>query len=92
MSVTLFIEKTYKETLDLIGKAYTSIFEDRLCELLNQTPDVIAELCRNLEWQIQDGDYPRLILPRRAVPVKVATELSENLLAKLTDFVSFLEN
>lgn len=85
-------EKTYKETLDLIGKAYTSIFEDRLCEMLNQTPDVIAELCRNLEWEIQGGDYPRLILPRRPVPVKVPTELSENLLAKLTDFVSFLEN
>lgn len=87
-----FIEKTYKETLDLIGKAYTSIFEDRVCELLNQTPDAIDELCKNLEWEIQAGDYPRLILPRRPVPVKVSTESSEHLLAKLTDFVSFLEN
>lgn len=86
------LEKTYKETIDLIAKAYTSLFEDFLCNMLNQTPDVITELCNNLGWEIQDGDYPRLILPRRPPEVKVNTESAENLLAKLTDFVSFLEN
>lgn len=86
------IEKTYNETVELIGKAYTSIFEDRVCEMLNQTPDVIDELCKNFEWEIQAGEYPRLILPRRPLIAKVPTESSENLLAKLTDFVSFLEN
>lgn len=86
------IEKTYKETIDLIGKAYTSLFEDFLCNMLNQTPDVITELCNNLGWEIQEGNYPRLILPRRPPEVKVNTESAENLLAKCTDFVSFLEN
>lgn len=85
-------EKTYKETIDLIGKAYTSLFEDLLCNMLNQTPDVITELCNNLGWEIQEGNYPRLILPRRPPEVKVNTESAENLLANLTDFVSFLEN
>lgn len=88
----IFLAKTYKETIDLIGKAYTSLFEDYLCNLLNQTPDIISDMCKNQEWEIQDGNYPRLILPRRPAPVKVPTETSENLLIKLTDFVSFLEN
>lgn len=83
---------TYKETVELIGKAYTSLFEDFLCNMLNQTPEEIAQLCKNLEWEIQDGSYPRLILPRCPPEVKVNTESAENLLAKLTDFVSFLEN
>lgn len=60
--------------------------------MLNQTPDVITELCKNLNWEIQDGNYPRLILPRRPAVTTVNTESSEHLLAKLTDFVSFLEN
>lgn len=86
------IEKTYKETIDLIGKAYTSLFEDFLCNMLNQTPDVITELCNNFGWEIQEGNYPRLILPRRPPEVKVSTDSAESLLAKCTDFVSFLEN
>lgn len=85
-------EKTYKETVELVAKAYTSLFEDFLCNMLNQTPDVITELCNNLGWEIQAGNFPRLILPRRPPEAKVNTETSENLLAKLTDFVSFLEN
>lgn len=85
-------EKTYKETLDLLGKAYSSIFEDRLCEMINQTPDVVTELCKTMDWEIQDGSYPRLIIPRRPTLAKVSSASSENLLATLTDFVSFLEN
>lgn len=90
-SSSISLEKTYKDTLDLIGKAYTSIFEDRLCEMLNQTPDAITELCKNQDWEIKDGS-PRLILPKRSVETEEVTTTSENLLAKLTDFVSFLEN
>lgn len=84
-------EKTYKETVELIGKSYTSIFENHLCNMLNQTSDVITELCNSLGWEIQDGN-PRLILPKRPPVEKIDTDTSEHLLAKLTDFVSFLEN
>lgn len=86
------LEKFYKETIDLIAKAYTSLFEDFLCNMLNQTPDVITELCNNLGWEIQEGNYPRLIKPHRPVEAKVNIDTAENLLGKLTDFVSFLEN
>lgn len=60
--------------------------------MLNQTSDVITELCKSLDWEIQGSAYPRLILPKRKPMVIMQTETSENLLAKLTDFVSFLEN
>lgn len=76
----------------MIGKAYTSLFEDFLCNMLNQTPDAVTKLCNDLGWEIQEGAHPRLILPRRPPEVKVNTESAENLLGKLTDFVSFLEN
>lgn len=75
----------------MIAKAYTSIFEDKLCNMLNQTSDVITELCNNMGWEIQEGS-PRLVLPKRPPAEKIETETSEHLLANLTDFVSFLEN
>lgn len=92
MFVLFETEKIHKETVDLVSKAYSSIFEDRLCELINQTPDVVTELCKSLDWEIQDGTYPRLIIPRRPITAKNSPTSSENLLATLTDFVSFLEN
>lgn len=91
-SFSSIAENTYKETLELVGKAYSSIFEDRLCEMINQTPDVITVVCKTMDWEIQDGPYPRLIIPKRPIPTNVKSASSEKLLATLTDFVSFLEN
>lgn len=60
--------------------------------MLNSTPDAVTKLCNDLNWEIQDGAFPRLILPKRPPEVKVNTASAEHLLGKLTDFVSFLEN
>lgn len=60
--------------------------------MLNQTPDVITELCKSLDWEIKEGNYPRVIRPKQQEETKETTTTSEDLLAKLTDFVSFLEN
>lgn len=78
--------------MDLVSKAYSSIFEDRLCEMINETPEVVTDLCKSLNWEIQEGTYPRLIIPRRLAPARSSPESSEELLATLTEFVSFLEN
>lgn len=88
------IEKIYQETLNLIATAYSSIFEDCLCNMLNQTPETLSELCTTLGWEIQDGTFPRLVIPVKATPAEIEIEYatSEHQLAKLTDFVSFLEN
>lgn len=81
-----------QETINLVGLAYSSIFEDCLCKMLNQTPDSITEMCKTLCWDIQDGPFPRLILPKKPMPNKAALASAEQQLAKLTEFVSFLEN
>lgn len=78
--------------MDLVSKAYSSIFEDRLCEMINESPDIVTDVCKTLNWEIQEGAFPRLIIPRRPVPARASPESSEELLATLTEFVSFLEN
>lgn len=84
--------KIYQETIALIGLAYSSIFEDRLGDMIAQTPEAVGETCQALGWTIEDGPYPRLVIPKRAPDSEGETAGAEEQLAKLTDFVSFLEN
>lgn len=60
--------------------------------MLNQTPEALNDLCESLGWEIQNGSYPRLIIPKKKMVEKVDTATAEDQLQKLTDFVSFLEN
>lgn len=85
-------EKIYQETIALIGLAYSSIFEDRLGNMIAQTPEAVGETCKSLGWTIEDGPYPRLVRPIRAQVAEGENTSAEAQLAKLTDFVSFLEN
>ncbi|KAG4068048.1 hypothetical protein HA402_011381 [Bradysia odoriphaga] len=85
-------DKIQEETIDLVAVAYSSIFEDYLQNLLNQTPEALNDLCVSLGWDIQSGSYPRLIIPKKKASEKVDTATAEDQLQKLTDFVSFLEN
>lgn len=85
-------EKIQMETVNLIGRAYTSIFENVFAEMTNLTPERVAETCKNLEWEIQDGPSPRLIIPKKPQVDKMAVLNAEEQLYKLTDLVSFLEN
>lgn len=85
-------EKIQLETVNLIGRAYSSIFEDVFAQMTNQTPELVIETCKGLDWEIVEGPRPRLIIPKKPPVEKVATTSSENQLFKLTEFVSFLEN
>lgn len=60
--------------------------------MLNKPPEAIDELCNSIGWEVEAGEYPRLIKPTQAVTEKPCTETCEHLLANLADFVSFLEN
>lgn len=60
--------------------------------MLNQTPESLDELCKKLDWEIQSGAYPRLVIPKKKIVEKVDSATAEDQLQKLTDFVSFLEN
>ncbi|KAJ6646475.1 COP9 signalosome complex subunit 8 [Pseudolycoriella hygida] len=85
-------DKVHGETIELVALAYSSIFEDCLCTMLNETPESLKGLCETLGWEIQSGSFPRLIIPKRKIVEKVDTATAEDQLEKLTDFVSFLEN
>uniref|UniRef100_U5EKJ7 Putative signalosome subunit 2 csn8 n=1 Tax=Corethrella appendiculata TaxID=1370023 RepID=U5EKJ7_9DIPT len=85
-------EKIQLETVNLVGRAYSSIFENVFAEMTNQTPEMIVDTCKSLNWEIVDGPFPRLIIPKVPVTEKPISTSSEDQLQKLTDFVSFLEN
>lgn len=85
-------DKIRMDTIELIGHAYTSIFENVFGEMTSLTQDMIEDTCKRLNWEIQDGPQPRLILPKKPVADKVSVLNAEDQLQKLTSFVSFLEN
>lgn len=85
-------EKVQMDNIQLIGYAYTSIHENVFAEMTNQTPEMVADSCKRMNWEIQDGPFPRLILPKKPVVEKLSALDAEDQLRKLTSYVSFLEN
>lgn len=85
-------EKAQQDNIQLIGYAYSSIHENVFAEMTNQTPEAIADTCKRLNWEIQDGPFPRLILPKKPVINKVSALDAEDQLRRLTSYVSYLEN
>lgn len=76
----------------LISEAYTSIYEDRLVQMVQLDAAAVEERCRSLGWEFEEGDKPRLVRPKRCADAAAPAIDAEEQLAKLTDFVSFLEN
>lgn len=85
-------EKVQMDNVQLIGYAYSSIHENVFAEMTNQTPEMIENTCQQMNWEIQAGPFPRLILPKKPVVDKVSALDAEDQLHKLTSYVSFLEN
>jgi COP9 signalosome complex subunit 8 len=85
-------DKIQAETIDLIGRSYSMIYENVFNEMTNQTPDMLTECCKTLNWEITDGPQGKLILPKPSPIDRYGSTNSEDQLHKLTDFVSFLEN
>lgn len=85
-------EKVQLETINLIGRAYSSISENIFGEMINKLPETIDETCKNLGWEIEVGARPRLIQPVKPGPDKIFHTTPEDQLQRLTEFVSFLEN
>lgn len=86
-------EKVQASNIQLIGKSYTSIFENVFAEMTNNhTPEMVNEECKRLNWEIEEGPHPRLIIPKKQSVHESSVLDSEDQLKKLTYFVSFLEN
>lgn len=85
-------ERVLHETIDLIATAYSSIYEDRLAHMVQLDPAVVEDTCKALGWVFEEGPSPRLVRPQRRDAGDSVGVCAEAQLAKLTDFVSFLEN
>lgn len=85
-------ERILGETIELIAVAYSSIFENRLADLVHLEPTIVEERCKALGWHYEDGPSPRLVRPERPSKAERMPMNAEDQLSKLTDFVSFLEN
>lgn len=85
-------EKVQMDNIQLIGYAYSSIHENVFAEMTNQTSEAINETCKQMNWEIQEGPSPRLILPKKPIMEKATDLNAEDQLHKLTSYVSFLEN
>lgn len=85
-------DRVQRETIKLIGTAYTSVFENTFSDMLNQKPETVPQLCTELDWELHDGN-PRFIIPKKPVySDRVAQTACEDQMKKLTEFVSFLES
>nr|XP_036232364.1 COP9 signalosome complex subunit 8 [Bactrocera oleae] len=85
-------ERMRRDVLTLVGQAYISIFEYELMQLTHLSRDELKQTCHALDWKYENEDQKAVIIPRKAAPNTEFTASSEDLLLKLTDFVSFLEN
>lgn len=85
-------QRIRRETIELVALAYSSISEQRLQQLVHLETTALEDSCRSLGWTIEEGPAPRLVLPQRQRTGESAASDAEKQLAKLTDFVSFLEN
>lgn len=85
-------DKIQMDNVQLIGYAYTSILENVFAEMTNMTPEMVIDTAKRMDWEIQEGAFPRQILPKKPVIEKISALDAEDQLHKLTSYVSFLEN
>ncbi|XP_011189353.1 COP9 signalosome complex subunit 8 isoform X1 [Zeugodacus cucurbitae] len=85
-------ERMRSDVLTLVGQAYISIFEHDLMQLTHLSRDELKQACQALDWKYENEDQKAVIIPKKPAPNTEFTASSEDLLLKLTDFVSFLEN
>ncbi|XP_053957749.1 COP9 signalosome complex subunit 8 [Anastrepha ludens] len=85
-------ERVRRDVLSLVGQAYISIFEQELMQMTQLSRDELRQRCLALDWKFENGDQKAVVIPKKPEPTAEFKASSEDLLLKLTDFVSFLEN
>ncbi|XP_017484606.1 PREDICTED: COP9 signalosome complex subunit 8-like isoform X3 [Rhagoletis zephyria] len=86
------IERVRQDVLTLVGQAYISIFEQELIQLTRLPQQDLKRVCVAMEWKYENDGQKAVIIPKNSEPMTKLNASSEDLLLKLTDFVSFLEN
>ncbi|XP_021947149.1 COP9 signalosome complex subunit 8 [Folsomia candida] len=86
--VAKLIETVRETTLRLLGTVYTCVNTQDAAELLGLSEPEVCSLISPLGWTIQNG----LLHPAESVAQNVYSMSADDQIAKLTDYVSVLEN
>lgn len=89
--ITALTEKLQKRTFDLVSNAYTSIRAEELAKLMGITREAALSAAVTSGW-ISDPATGMITPKKTELPQKEIPLTSEQELALLTDYVSFLEN
>lgn len=89
--ITALTEKLQKRTFDLVSNAYTSIRAEGLAKLMGITREAALSAAVTSGW-ISDPATGMITPKKTELPQKEIPLTSEQELALLTDYVSFLEN
>ncbi|XP_071823287.1 COP9 signalosome complex subunit 8-like [Apostichopus japonicus] len=86
----MLTESIRQRIFRLIGQAYTSIAADQFAAYAGLQVDEAIQAVVAEGWEYDNTN--KLILPKRPVAAKASPIPSENHIAQLTDFVTFLES
>jgi len=89
-SILLTTETTRKRALNLISKGFTSISLDEISNYIGLSEEETIETIRTLGWNIDFES--RFVTPSKPSNNVEEISSSEEQLAKLTEYVAFLEN
>lgn len=84
--------KVKQEVINTVGRTYCTIFQSVLMNLANLTPEMVAETCTSMGWDISPGPDPIIVISKPTELPKIPLASAEEQLTILTDFISFLEN
>ncbi|XP_015918967.1 COP9 signalosome complex subunit 8 [Parasteatoda tepidariorum] len=88
--ITAILETTRSRALRLVSKAYSSISVEKLSSFLGLPAEECIEGLSQLGWEVDAAC--KIMKPKETDNKSEDNLLSEEQLAKLTDFVAFLEN
>ncbi|KAK6485250.1 COP9 signalosome complex subunit 8 isoform X1 [Huso huso] len=83
-------EATRRRAFGLVAQAYTSITADDFAAFVGYSVEEAVKGVVNQGWQADPNT--RMVMPRKPDPPPVSMVPNEQQLARLTDYVAFLEN
>ncbi|TDH07237.1 hypothetical protein EPR50_G00121490 [Perca flavescens] len=85
-----FTESTRQRAYSLVAQAYTSIAADDFAAFVGYSVEEAVKGVVSQGWQADPGT--RMVMPKKPDPPPVSLVPNEQQLARLTDYVAFLEN
>ncbi|GLD51472.1 COP9 signalosome complex subunit 8 isoform X1 [Lates japonicus] len=85
-----FTESTRQRAYSLVAQAYTSITAEDFAAFVGYTVEEAVKGVVSQGWQADPAT--RMVMPKKPDPPPVSLVPNEQQLARLTDYVAFLEN